>query len=196
VQLKRADLSHGLVHLTKARRETEWVPSEDDILGGNEKLIREITPFEVLKEILASGVLRAGHGFIKGSHAATCFSEMPLSAVPSVSENGNYSNYGICFTKRDAFRCGCRPVIYLPDSEIGWIPRGELWRVVRFEPINNIDHTHEREWRVNADIDLTAQSGLLILVDTVREARELLNSGLPIIEKATCIPMKPMAAFM
>ena len=38
--------------------------------------------FAVIKEILVSGMLRGGLGYVKGNHRAVCFSEIPLSAMP------------------------------------------------------------------------------------------------------------------
>jgi len=35
-----------------------------------------------------------------------------------------------------------------------WIPEEQKWRHVRFE-LGKIDWTHEREWRVPGDLDLT-----------------------------------------
>jgi hypothetical protein len=45
-------------------------------------------------------------------------------------------------------------VIYLPDSEAEWIPEDEKWRQLRYE-YGSDDWTHEREWRLPGDLDLT-----------------------------------------
>ncbi len=145
--IKRSDFSHGLVHLTRERYEYEkpTLPLEPLIL----KKIN--SPFDVLKEILISGVIRGSgnDGFIKGNQRAVCFSEIPLSAIhqfasPPTKEQAQYRFYGLSFSKKTVYAAGGRPVIYLPDNEAHWIPLEQKWRHVRFE-FGKVDFTHERE---------------------------------------------------
>jgi hypothetical protein len=167
---RRPDFSHGLVHLTKER-------------GG-------VKVFNVLKEILSSGVLRAsGHeGFIKGKRKAVCLSEIPLSAVhyfasrPEKEDDVRYRFYGIALSKKAVFDAGGRPVIYLPDAEADWIPDDQKWRHVRFEH-PAIDWTHEREWRVVGDLDLSKFPGVYVLVWSATEAKEIQKMESPIKSK-------------
>jgi hypothetical protein len=63
-------------------------------------------------------------------------------------------------------------VIYLPDAEAGWIPAEEKWRHVRYEH-GQVDFTHEREWRVQGDLDLKTVRGLYVVVWSASEAKEL-----------------------
>lgn len=177
-EFRRADLSHGLVHLTRKRREqvasdTEssshpWEPDES-------AMQTTVPAFEVLKEILTSGVIKGSGptGFVRGSTRAACFSEMPLSAVSRVakSEGSKYEPYGIIVHKSSVFAAGGRPVIYLPRDEANWLPEDQLWRHVRFEP-PDVDWTHEREWRCPGGFDLTT-SNVFVLVWTAREALEI-----------------------
>jgi hypothetical protein len=151
--VRRPDFNQSLVHLTRERVER----SESGVVT------RVVRPFDVLKEILASGILRASgnEGYVKGTRRAVCLSEIPLSFVhlfantPSEeNEKGKYRFYGLAFSKRAIFGAGGRPVIYLPDNEGEWIPDDQKWRHVRFE-FGKVDWTHEREWRVPADLDLT-----------------------------------------
>jgi hypothetical protein len=112
--VKRADFSQGLVHLTRDRREYK---SGNSLMFEIERIV---PPFEVLKEILNSGVIRASgnEGFVKGSQAAVCFSEIPLSAVHQFAsrpgeQKARYRFYGIALSKAAVFAAGGRPVIYL-----------------------------------------------------------------------------------
>lgn len=170
VPVKRADFSQGLVHLTRDRLQN----LEDEIDAAS--------PFEVLKEILASGVIRGSgnSGYVKGALPAACFSEIPLSAVHQFASPPNvpfgpsvrYRFYGIAISKKACFAAGGRPVIYLPDSETDWIPADQKWRVVRFEH-GLVDFTHEREWRVRGDLQLAKLPGMYLLVWSASEASEV-----------------------
>lgn len=151
--VRRPDFNQSLVHLTRERVERSQP----------EAVTRVAQPFDVLKEIVSSSILRASgnEGFVKGTRRAVCLSEIPLSVVHyfanSPSENNEkrkYRFYGLAFSKRTIFEVGGRPVIYLPDNEGEWIPEDQKWRHVRFE-FGTIDWTHEREWRVPGDLDLT-----------------------------------------
>lgn len=163
---RRPDFSYGLVHLTKERGETK--------------------PFDVLKEILSSGILKATgrKGYIKGNGKAVCLSEMPLSAIhyfassPSVTENARYRFYGVALSKQAIFKAGGRPVIYLPDSEAEWIPPEHKWRHVRFD--SKVDWTNEREWRVPEDIQLSSLPGIYVMVWSPIEAAEIHQLESPI----------------
>ena len=136
----RHDFSLALLHLTGAR-------------NGSSAL-------DALISILREGHIRASGnaGYVKGSQAATCFTEMPLSSVPRLVDHSAvsghpYEPYGLAIHKQSAFERGARPVIYLPDSEAGWIPPSEQWRHVRFE-YGTVDFSHEREWRAPGQFSL------------------------------------------
>jgi len=113
-------------------------------------------------------------GYIKGRHKVTCFSEVPFSGLKYLlNDSDKYEPYGVICSKPEIYRLGGRPVIYLPDDETEWIPREELWRVVRFEPQKKIDYTFEREWRVPSKVELTSFGGFYALVRTRSEAKEI-----------------------
>jgi hypothetical protein len=155
---RRADFSHSLVHLTRERKKYSS-PKPGEII----KLERTFSPFEVPKEILVSGVIRGGTRYVKGGMRAVCLSEIPLAALhhfttPPERELATYRPYGIAFSKRTIFDVGGRPVIYIPDTEGDWIPIAQKWRQVRFELDKEIDWTHEREWRLLGDLDLSKVS--------------------------------------
>ena len=133
--------------------------------------------FNVLKEILSTGVLRGGQGYVKGNRRVVCFTEIPLStmhhfAKPPSEAGARYHFFGVALSKKAVFEAGGRPVIYLPDKEGEWIPADEKWRHVRFEH-GTVDWTHEREWRLPDDLDLRTVPGLYVIVWSAAEAKEL-----------------------
>lgn len=175
--VKRSDFSQGLVHLTRERLEYD---------DATMKIKQAASPFDVLKEILTSGKIRASGngGFVKGTQKAVCFSEIPLSSVnefasPPAEEKARYRFYGVSLSKKAVFAAGGRPVIYLPDKEGDWIPPDQKWRHVRFEH-GVVDFTHEREWRSLGDFDLTLVPGLYVLVWTATEAKEIAAMKTPL----------------
>lgn len=123
---ERPDLTPYLVHLTKNAKQDDG-----------------FSAFENLVNILQEGKIRASQtskGFIKGRHRATCFMDVPFSALKYVlnprdsdPDNPRYEPYGVVVTKKFAYKYGCRPVLYLSNKEtreLG-IPSDDLWRVVR-----------------------------------------------------------------
>lgn len=180
--VKRPDLSHGLVHLTRDR--PVHVVSDDPFEAA---AIDHVVPaFDVLKEMLQSGTIRGSgnQGYIKGRQRAVCFSEIPISAVHHFAKApeetaGRYRFYGLSLSKSEVFQFGGRPVIYLPDSEGSWIPENQRWRHVRFE-YGSVDFTHEREWRAPGDLNLCALNGFYVLVWSASEAEDVLNLKCPV----------------
>jgi hypothetical protein len=173
---RRPDISNALVHLTRERIEPPKDPYKPPPI---------IPAFSVLKEILASGIIRGSgnEGFVKGTRRAVCLSEIPLANIElfarRLDEKGRYRYYGIILSKRTVFAIGGRPVIYLPDAEGDWIPLDQKWRHVRFE-YDAVDFTHEREWRVPDDIDLKKVPGLAVIVWSALERAELLIMNGPL----------------
>jgi hypothetical protein len=203
-KIRRADFSDALVHLTRERREY----SSTDFL--KQELLREVSAFDVLKEIMSSGIIRGSgnEGYVKGTRRAVCFSEIPLAAMHLFARppddpfepatKARYRFYGIAISKRALFEAGGRPVIYLPDSEGHWIPPEEKWRQVRYEH-GRVDFTHEREWRAPGDLDLkTLSSGIYVIVWSATEARELANFSSPLVAGRVLwiIPMEHMVGMV
>ena len=200
-KIRRADFSDSLVHLTRERREYSSANFVD------QRLLREVSAFDVLKEILSSGILRGSgnEGFVKGSRRAVCFSEIPLSAMHlfarppddplEPAKPARYRFYGIAVSKRALFEAGGRPVIYLPDSEGHWIPPEEKWRQVRYEH-GVVDFTHEREWRVPGDLDLT-KLGVYVIAWSTSEARDLAKFSTPLAKSIlSVIPMEDIIGML
>jgi|ERR1700733_3690577 len=158
---KRPDLTPYLVHLTK-----------------NTKSENDRSAFKNLVNILRTGKIRGsenkkGKGFIKGPHPAACFMDVPfyalkyiLNADNSDPANPRYEAFGIFVIKKNAYRKGCRPVLYLSNAEMKelCIPKDQMWRVVRFEAGSDqwISWLHEREWRSKGDYPLSPKPGVLV----------------------------------
>jgi hypothetical protein len=182
----RPDLSPYITHLTKNTR------AEDGY-----------SAFENLISILQSGEIWGSStkkGFIKGPNRAVCFMDIPLSSLKYVLDNKNanpkhprYEPFGVIITKRLAFKKGCRPVLYLSDEEMRKlrIPKGELWRVVRFEVVRNrwISWLHEREWRCKGNFKMP-RNPLAILVKSPSHAKELAKK---ILEEPKKFKVKPQS---
>lgn len=164
---KRPDLTPFLLHLTKSSDENN--------------------AFENLVSILRTGVLNASgySGYVKGGNTATCFMDVPFSALKYVltPENTNpdhpkYEPFGIFMGKVYAYNHGVRPVLYLSNQEIKElkIAKSEQWRVVRFEIDDNgqcVGWLHEREWRKKGEMKLP--SNCCVLVKNAKYYRKLLD---------------------
>lgn len=158
----RLDISLAVIHLTGNRGA---VSALDALIS----ILRD-------QQIRASGY----QGFIKGGGVATCFTEMPLAAVSKLTEQSRFTNhpyegYGIAIHKSYAFSQGARPVIYLPDSEAGWLPNDQRWRHVTFE-CGVVDFTHEREWRSPRDFMLDQSVGYYVIVQTHACENKIISS--------------------
>ena len=128
---QRPDLSPFLVHLTKN------TVAED-----------EFDAFANLVSILKTGEVFGSttkKGFIKGKSSASCFMDIPLSSLKYILNEANtdpsqprYEPFGIVVSKEYAYKSGCRPVLYLSDTELKalQIPQNELWRGVKLEGVD------------------------------------------------------------
>jgi hypothetical protein len=168
---KRPDLSPYIIHLTKNSSKKDKFSAYDNLIS-----------------ILGEGCIWASstkHGFIKGPNTATCFMDVPFQALKYVltpedadPQNPRYQPYGIVLSKQTAYKKGCRPVLYLSNTETERlrIPKEELWRVVRFEYEQDgwISWLHEREWRCKGAFTLPNEISA-VLVQTTSEARKLIK---------------------
>lgn len=165
----RPDLTPYIIHLTKS------TAAED-----------EFSAYKNLVSILMSGEIwgsNSSKGFIKGPNKATCFMDVPFSALKHVltPENANplnprYEPYGIVLTKRWAYqKKGCRPVLYLSNEETTalHIPESEYWRVVRFELTEKgwISWVHEREWRCKGSLTLPPAIQAVLVKNSIEASK-------------------------
>lgn len=158
---QRPDLTPYLIHLTR-----------------NTKAENGRSAFKNLVRILQIGKIRGsengkGKGYIKGPNPAACFMDVPFYALKYIlngqdsdPEDPRYEAFGIFVIKKNAYKKGCRPVLYLSNEELRKfrIPKDELWRIVRFEAGGKswISWLHEREWRCKGDYMLSAKPGVLV----------------------------------
>lgn len=140
----RDDISDKLVHLTKGTGEDSAKHREEAASN--------------LMSILRQRALIGGTGFIKGSHKCVCFSEAPIGKLSHIlatkeSNKFKYQPYGVIVGKRWLYEKGGRPVIYGPDGDYDILPKKMKYRHVRFYLGEyEIDHTWEREWRINTEL--------------------------------------------
>jgi hypothetical protein len=158
---KRRDISDKLVHFTRGKSKEEAfrrlsnIMEERRILGTSEK--------------------------IRGGYKCVCFTEAPLTNLPSGLVNPNaYSRYrpfGIMVEKRWLFEKGGRPVIYQTVEEFNIFPEEIRWRHVRYEPNRDppIDFTWEREWRIKCDFLPIAPSNAGIVVQDELWAQRMID---------------------
>ena len=163
---ERPDLTPYLIHLTK-----------------NTKADDDFSAFENLVSILQTGKIWGSDtkkGFVKGPHRAACFMDVPFHALKYILNEENstpsdprYEAFGVFVTKKHAYKEGCRPVLYLSDSEKRQlcIPTEQLWRVVRFEAGDEgwISWLHEREWRCKGSYELPTNAGVVVKNSTYVE---------------------------
>lgn len=146
----RRDLGNLLFHFTRG------VPADKDLFSGTST--PAIHPQTNLEQILKDGALNGSSRCIKGGHKCVCFTEAPISEMvslfnlaliePEGKSNPRYEPFGIAVTKKWLFSKGGRPVIYQPSSEYDALPQDLQYRHVTYDPIDGIDFTWEREWRV------------------------------------------------
>jgi hypothetical protein len=156
-QISRRDIGNRIIHWTQSRR--------------------------VLVNILESGVIRGGVGYIKGSRTCVCFSEAPIAewvaffnmavVLQELKAMPRYVPYGVSILKEEVFAAGGRPVIYQTDEERELLRKELQWRHCRFEPANDIDHTWEREWRIETDGFTLSPETTLVFVPSARAANSL-----------------------
>lgn len=132
----RADLTNELIHFIKGA-------SEEDA-------------YQTLVSILRDKCLIGSTGRIRGAYRCVCFTELPRTLLQHqgfVNQFGTtrYKKFGIMLPKEWLFEHGGRPVIYQTDEEFNDLPESHRWRHVRFDPLNGVDFTWEREWRIQID---------------------------------------------
>lgn len=146
--LSRDDLSQWLVHLT-----TGLTPER-----------APIGPLEVVRQILSSGVLRASKRaevLRVAPSGATSFYDVPPAMYPKLiaTNPNNRQPYGLIVAKSVLWSMGARPAIYADNpDDVKW-PPDERFRLIRTDLSRSpqpVDWTHEREWRLNGDLNLRA----------------------------------------
>jgi hypothetical protein len=125
-----------------------------------------------------------------------CLSECTLPGLVSLCER--YGRFGFVFSKRAIFAAGGRPCLYVGRSEYTALatlgrdrpadtPEGRLYALANvYEPPRSgakaQDYTHEREWRVFSDVDLSITPPSALVAPSAYAAQLLaLLVGIPVI---------------
>jgi hypothetical protein len=128
--------------------------------------------------VLRDGVIRGAARMVRTGRPVVCLFDAPLAELVNLLDRKNrrrYQPFGVAVDKRYAFRCGARPVIYMPWNEaLGLLDARELWRVVALDMTRTpaMDWSFEREWRLAGDLVIEPKS-TVALVETWRDADEL-----------------------
>ena len=167
LRLTRNDLSNTLIHFTRR--------------------IDSQSAFDVLKTMITDKQIKGGPGYVRGGNAnrCVCFTESPINEVSSyfnletllhdLQDSIRYEPYGIAFKKNYLFGQGARPVIYQPSAEYSLLPDELKYRHVTFDPVNKIDLTWEREWRLKQDSLNIDSNEAIVIVPTFEDAYELIQ---------------------
>ncbi|MGE0379150.1 MAG: hypothetical protein AB7Q45_27425 [Planctomycetaceae bacterium] len=149
----RDDLSDKLIHLTRGSTYAEAAA--------------------VFSRIIEEARLIGGTGCIKGGFQCVCFSEAPISQLSRILANPmahgmRYMPFGVMVDKAWLFDLGGRPVIYQTESEYRLLHDDQKYRHVRYDPMQNVDYTWEREWRI-LTAELTLDPEVVTVVVPNRE---------------------------
>lgn len=80
---------------------------------------------------------------------------------------------GIAVSKEWLYEKGGRPVIYEHPDNIDLLPTELKYRFVPYDPLNGIDYTWEREWRLNTDSLKLDPKHTLVAVPTSERAFDI-----------------------
>jgi hypothetical protein len=140
MNIQRIDHSPHLIHFTKPQGDKRGVDGA----------------YSIFKEIISSKKLRAGWSLRLQGIKSICFTEAPVKCLSKEEENfyfEKYKPFGVLFTKSKIFEQGGRHVIYSSKDECeSFMKNKDLnWRCVTYNPLEKIDFTWEREWRLKRD---------------------------------------------
>lgn len=156
------DLEGYLWHYTRARHgpwpgqtEDEWYTELFEGRPGAEHSAEN-----ALRRILAERCIHAGGELIRGGAHVVCFSERAPASLarerafrPWLSR-WDYEPWAIGIRKEAALAHGARPVYYAPASSWDALAEADRWLFQKHEPPAT-DWSHEREWRILGDVDLS-----------------------------------------
>jgi hypothetical protein len=139
------------------------------------------TASSVLRKILFDAHLKGTSGWTYGENTV-CFTEAPMQEFDSIfslveiaaskDERPRYEPYGIALPKSYVYREGGRPVIYDHPDMFDELPPELRYRFVPYNPLNDLDFTWEREWRIKTDFLPLDPEQTLVIVPTASEAFE------------------------
>ena len=179
IRLVRRDIGTMLFHFTRRLDDGRRI---EIVTGENSRMSMSGTARGVLEKILYDGRLI---GTTKWTYGYPCvsFTEAPIQEFNSIfslvelasaeDERPRYEPYGIAVTKEWLFEHGGRPVIYDHPDSFDDLPESLQYRFVPYDPLNGIDFTWEREWRVKSESLQLDPKHTLVILPTSEEAFEL-----------------------
>lgn len=178
IRLVRRDMGDLLFHFTRRK-----LPIWKEIQGYHSNPAENA--LDILIKILRQGVLKGSSKWTCGIDTV-CFTEAPIqefnsifSLVSIASEEHmrpRYEPYGIAVSKSWLFERGGRPVIYdSPESKATYLGK-LLHRFCPYDPLNSIDYTWEREWRIPVTELSLDPKHTLVIVPSSSEAFEVVYS--------------------
>jgi len=178
IRLVRRDIGNLLFHFTRSP-DADYIEFETENWGTVTMLG---TASSVLRKILSDAQLMGTSGWTYGENVV-CFTEAPMQEFDSIfslveiaaskDQRPRYEPYGIALPKTYVYEQGGRPGIYDHPSALDNLPQELKYRFVPYDPINEIDFTWEREWRVKTDLLPLVPEKTLVVVPTASEAVDL-----------------------
>lgn len=170
IKFLRRDIGNLLFHFTRGTGE----PIVREINGGEVQM--DGSASSVLSCILQDGGLKGTTNYIRSEEPCVCFTEAPLhefstlfhlnELAASKDERPRYEPYGVAVNKHWLFTEGGRPVIYDHPENFEAIPEHLQHRFVPYDPMQGVDFTWEREWRIQTDWLELEPSKTLVVVPT------------------------------
>lgn len=190
---ERNDITGHLIHLTKERE------IEDKKFSTIKMLVKILQDKKLIGSTTESG-------FIVGNKSAVCFQESPIYSLSQniyyeqklfeekKSKKMRYFGVGLMFTKPYVYKKGGRPVIYDKTAEAKkYLPKEQWWRIVNYDlsdKNNIIDWTHEREWRVEGDLEFEL-SDISVVVPNEKAFKKIIkecnNVGIDLVNEVKSI---------
>lgn len=174
IRLVRRDMGNLLFHFTRTPEEKFVV-----VKTRTGELSMSSSAYSVLNKILYEESLRGSSKWTYGKNCI-CFTEAPIiefnsifalnEIASSIKERPRYEPFGIAVPKKWLYGKGGRPAIYDHPSNINLLPDELKYRFVPYDPVNGIDYTWEREWRLNADFLKLDPKHTLVVVPTSKDA--------------------------
>ena len=175
IQANQRDWSPFLVHFTSAAA----MKTLRNPLGHSAAVIErrlrcaDSHSFRIVEKIASSEQLKANTPTGKKCEPCICFSECTLPGLIALSER--YGRFGFAFRKAKLFDKGARPCVYVDTKsyasignhsqslgasvEARWLAGlSNVYRPVKHDDRPIQDCTHEREWRLFRDLNLTQLS--------------------------------------
>jgi hypothetical protein len=190
----RPDYSEFVAHFTSA------VAIQGDAALNDQ--IGSMSALERLASILSEGTIRATKKYYSLGGPSVAFTECPWTSL--LDHAFRYSSYGVGFTKQFLWDRGGQPAVYMRSEviqamrehveaqasrsvypaiapEVGALytplEREAGWRMLNGVAVQtHVDFSHEREWRVLADVPFTPSDVQLIIVDKFSDVSRLPSS--------------------